>query len=95
MEQHAQSVLRAQDAAVKRAESQYVMGSFTGQHPGTEGERFNHLFWPPTAISRASLCGRLAVSTWRRAEYPVAQLHQVDCLGCLDRFTELTRPVAA
>jgi hypothetical protein len=89
--EHAQKVMAAQDAAVKLAESLLVMGSI--RLPWAMGETFNHLFHPSGWMTDASFCKRVTMTDKVRRELPVAQLHQVDCLDCLDVFTERTRPV--
>jgi hypothetical protein len=80
-----QKVIAAQEAAVALVESHLVMGAVGGSD-------FNHLFHRPGGWRDNSLCKNAAATSLARTKYPTAQLHQVDCLACLDAFTETTRP---
>ncbi|MFL6145614.1 MAG: hypothetical protein ACJ72N_27600 [Labedaea sp.] len=85
---NAQKVIAAQDAAVRQAEQSYRMAS--PDRPWAMGETFNHLY--SAGAGDLSLCGDLRAGASARSAMLVARLHQVDCLGCLDAFTERTRP---
>jgi hypothetical protein len=86
---HAQAVIDAHEAAVRRAEFAFVMCSPV--RVWDLGSTFNHLFLRLKG-SAVSLCGKSVAGAQRMASAPVAQLHQVDCLACLEAFTERTRP---
>lgn len=83
--ERARKVIAAQEAAVALVESNLVIGAVGGSD-------FNHLFHRPGGWRDNSLCKHVAATSMARVGYPTARLDQVDCLACLDAFTEMTRP---
>ncbi len=94
---HLHALMRAQDAIVLAALAHYRMAGFQRPFQPRPGDRFNHLFKAAGALvvpdggrAHLALCEGLAVVNPARLK--PAFLSEVDCIACLDRFTELTRP---
>ena len=94
---HLQALMRAQDSIVLAVLSSYRMAGFQRPFQPRPGHRFNHLFHavgapvvPDGGHAHLALCGGLAVLRPERLK--PAFLSEIDCIACLDRFTDLTRP---
>jgi hypothetical protein len=81
-----ETLLKARDAAIGYLESSYRMAGFPRPFAGPAGERFYHLFAPGENLA---LCKGLAVVRVQRLQ--PARLYEIDCLACLDAFTERYR----
>jgi hypothetical protein len=74
------------DKAVLAVAADYRMAGF--RKPFTQSDRFNHVF---KAGANLSLCHGLAVA--RPDRLGPLDLAMVDCIACMDLFTEATRPL--
>lgn len=80
-----EAIVKAYDAAMASVLTGYRMVAFTKPFGG--GPKYWHLILNGRQLS---LCGGLAAgrtTTRRRVD-----LAEVDCVDCLDAFTEMTRP---
>lgn len=89
--ERAAALVKARDQAVATAESRYRLAVF---HDGA-GNPFDHIVRAPLAMVDSlrplmTLCRGMA--TIRTDALSRLDLSRVDCLSCLDAFTELHRP---
>jgi hypothetical protein len=81
-------LVQARQAALDSVLQRYRLASFQDQH----GQPYEHLVRAPIALDdRPTITLCRALATLRTSAMRPAELDRVDCLGCLDVFTERYR----